>query len=131
MIKLRLSQIVVAVQSKALDKLEDAIPPGAYRFRCARLTEAVLVEHQRWKKQELEAVRRYGILNKATRLISVADPENSPENVAAFEDAMRNLLEAEVELACDPVSFEKLGKEAQEVLTVGDLRCLGPLIVEL
>jgi hypothetical protein len=130
MIKLKLSQIVFAVQSKALDKIEDAIPPGAYRFRCARLTEAVLTVHQRWKKQELDAVRKWGVANKDTGLTNVMDPANSRANVEAFEEAMRSLLDAEVEIDADPISFDLIGKEAQDLLTVKDVRCLGPLIVE-
>jgi len=53
----------------------------------------------------------------------------SAENVEAFSLAMQELLNAETLIPYKPISFAKLGPEAQK-LTITDVRARGPLMVE-
>ena len=131
MIKFKLSQLVLAVQSGAFKKLEEQQPPGAYKFKCVRITDALMAEYQRYVKLQTEAIKKYGVPNPETGAITVANAKNTPENVIAFNDAINDLLDGEVELKdFDPVSFTQLGQKAQEALSIGDLRLLGPFLVE-
>jgi hypothetical protein len=125
MLTLKLVQLVSAVDSKALGKLEGAAPPWAVRFACARLTEAVLTEYRRYEKLYGDLVRQFGV--KDGDKIAVYHKDNTEANMTAFSAALQELLASEVKLAVEPISATKLGEMD---LTIGEVRCLGPLLTE-
>jgi hypothetical protein len=126
-IKVSMERIAALVQAGVVAKLESDKVPWAYRLTCARFTEAVLKEHQRYAKAQEAAVRRYGMPDKDKGTIAVMHPENTNENIRAFNDALSAMLATEVELVVEPLSLEKLTETSG--LTAGDIRYLGPLLI--
>lgn len=127
-IKIKLGQLVAAVEAKVIERIESGKPPWAVRFACARFCAAVLEEYGRYAKIRDELVRQYGLLDQTKGIITVSHPNNSPENVKAFYDGLNEVLASEAEIACEPLSTTRLGEESP--LTIGDIRLLGPLVVE-
>jgi hypothetical protein len=130
-IQLTLGRLINAVQPGTLAKVSEQIPPGAYHFRVAKLLDAVDVEMTGYGKQQQALFKKYGIPGKGDKgqdiLTLVGAP---PEDIVAFNDAMGALLAVEVMIPYEPIIWEKLGEEAQKVLSIQDVRVLGPLLVE-
>lgn len=126
--KIKLQAIVTVVESKAFEHLEALSPPWSIRLQCARLLAAVMAEYQQYRQLHEKAVRQYGCLDSATKTVSILHSSNTPENIAAFSEALLTLLNSEIELAADPIPVGALSELA---LTIGDLRNLGPLLTEV
>jgi len=127
-IKIKLNQLVLAVETKTIERLEACQPPWRYRFTCAKLCAAVLEEYRQYSTLRDELVRRYGIEDKEKHLIVVAHPDNTPERMQAFHDGLNELLGTEINLANEALYAVQLGENC--TLTISDIRMLGPLIVE-
>jgi hypothetical protein len=129
--KIGLNRLVFAVETKILAKVGDLIPPGGYLFRAAKFLNAVEREYGDYVKQRNALIVKYGVDGKdvngrATKTLAGA----SPENIAAYSDAMSALLDVETTIPYEPIIFAKLGPEAQTKLSINDVRALGSLIVE-
>jgi len=127
-INIRLGQLVAAVEAKIIEKIETGRPPWGVRFACAKLCAAVLEEYQRYAMIRDELVRRYGVLDKEKSVITISHPDNTAENMQAFHDGLNAVLAGNVDIACEPLSSARLGDDSP--LTIGDIRMLGPLLVE-
>jgi hypothetical protein len=127
-IKIKLGQLVSAVEAKAIEHFEACEPPWCHRFACAKLCAAVLEEYRRYSVLRDELVRKYGIEDKEKHLITVSHPDNTPEKMQTFHDGLNALLGTEIDLAGEPLSAAQLGEKC--TLTIGDIRALGPLLVE-
>jgi hypothetical protein len=130
-IKLTLGALVHAVQSKTLAKVAEQILPGAYNFRVAKLLDAVDAEMAGYGKQQQALFKKYGLPGKGENgqdILTLAGA--TPENVAAFGNAMSELMDAEILIPYEPIIWTKLGDKAQAALTIQDVRILGPLLVE-
>jgi hypothetical protein len=127
MIKTTLGQLMAANQEKALAKVAEAIPPGGYHFCVAKLLDAVYKEIAGFNKQNQALVRKYGVVREDASISMVGA---SGENIEAFNDGIRELLELEVQIPYEPIVWAKLGEEAQKKLSVGDVQVLGPLLIE-
>lgn len=133
--KTTLAQIAKAVESQALVHVGTLVPPGAYKFRVAKLLDAVEREYGNYIKQRNDLVKKYGVpqlvekdgKQVATGNISLLGA--SVENVLAFNDAMGALLDEVVPIPYEPIAWAKLGAEAEK-LTVADVSALGPLLIE-
>jgi hypothetical protein len=129
--QLPLGTLVTAVQSGTLAKVAGLILPGAYNFRVAKLLDAVDAEMAGYGKQQQALFKKYGIPGKGDKGQDILTLVGAtPENVVAFNDAMGALLAVEVMIPYEPIIWEKLGEEAQKVLSIQDVRVLGPLLVE-
>jgi hypothetical protein len=132
-IKITLGQIDRANTSGTLSKVSDLIPPGAYKFRVAKLLDAVERELQASNKQRQALFKKYGKPGKDDKgkdngTLTVVGIE--PEALMAFNDALAALLVEETTIPYEPIIWGRLGPEAQEKLSVGDVRLLGPLLIE-
>jgi hypothetical protein len=129
--QLTLGTLDAIVRSGLLAKIAGLILPGAYNFRVAKLFDAVDVEMTAFGKQQQALFRKYGIPGKSDKgqdiLTLVGAP---PEDIVAFNDAMGALLAVEVMIPYEPIIWEKLGEDAHKVLSIQDVRVLGPLLVE-
>lgn len=122
---IKMSQIVAAVESGALKKIEEGFPPWRYRLTCARFVDAIRSEYRHYDQARIEAVKKYGVENKEKPGVIEVSPENRP----AFGDAMLELLETDVELSVEALEGDKLGPELQKTLTVADLSALAPFLI--
>lgn len=132
-IKIPLSQLAVAQQAQALAHIDALVPPGAYKFRVAKLLNAVEHELTEYTKQQRALVLKLGVAQKdakgkPTGGFSMAGA--SPENLEAFGKAMEELLNTETLIPYEPIVWSRLGEEAQAKLSVGDIRALGPLLTD-
>jgi hypothetical protein len=128
-IKLTLGRLLNAIA--ALNKVADLIPPGAYFFRVAKLLDAVDAEVVGYNKQRTAIFKRYGIPGKGENgQETLTFIGAAPENVLAGSDALADLLNVETTIPCEPIIWTKLGEEAHKVLTIQNVRDLGPLMVE-
>jgi hypothetical protein len=129
-IKLKLEEVVKAVQSGALKRLAGYVVPGSYGFRAAKLISAAEREHQEFAQQNQALVRKYGVPEerdgKPTGQITLAGA--SVETIKAFNDDLLALLNTETTIPYEPLVFSKLGPEVQTKLTVADIMALGPLL---
>lgn len=132
-IKITLAQLDRANTAGVFTRLSDLIPPGAYKFRVAKLLDAVDHELLAMNRQRQALFRKFGKPGKD------ADGNNNgtltvvgiePEALMEFNDAISELLAAETTIPYEPVIWTKLGSEAQEKLSIGDVRLLGPLLNE-
>lgn len=126
-IKTTLNQLVLAMQAGALNHIGEAIPPGGYAFRVAKLLAAVDVELTSYQKQNQALVRRYGKLDEQGN-VSVATA--SLDAQGDFSRAMTELLAQEVTIPYEPIIWSKLGEEAIKKITIRDVHALGLLLVE-
>ena len=126
-IKITLGHLMLAVQSQATARVAEMTPPGAYKFRVAKLLEAVDKEAADFRKQNNALIQKHGITDDQGNPTMVGAPTMQ---VLAFNDAMQNLTEVEVVIPYEPIFWNKLGPDAQAKLTIGDVRNLGPLLVE-
>jgi len=126
-IKTTLNQLVLAMQTGALNHVSEAIPPGGYAFRAAKLLTAVDVELTSYQKQNQALVRKFGKPDEKGN-ISIANA--TPEAQEAFGKAMTELLAQEVTIPYEPIIWSKLGEESTKKLTIRDVHALGPLMVE-
>jgi hypothetical protein len=126
-IKLKLRQLVLAMQSQALTHVAEAIPPGGYHFRVSKLLSAVDVELTNYQKQNQALVRKYGKPDEKGN-INVAEAEFEAQE--AFNLAMAELGNQDVVIPYEPIIWSKLGEEAQKKLTIRDVHALGALLVE-
>src|SRR5512136_2434729 len=102
-ITLTLGKISAMVDGGAIAKLDEGTGiPWRCRFACAQLVAPVLVEHQRFLKLRDKAVRQFGVQEGNT--ISIAHIKNTPENIAAFGDALNAIRATEVELDVKPLA---------------------------
>jgi hypothetical protein len=127
--KLKLFQIVTAVESGAIAKLEAGSPPWRCRLDIARLTEEILLEYQRYKRLHNAAVMEYGVPSldeKRQKVVMIAHPDNTPEKIKAFSDALSTLLDSDIELVSKPISIAALSDSIP--LNIGDVRALGSLL---
>ena len=130
-IKTTLGQLKNANDARALAKVSDLIPPGSYKFRVAKLIDAVEADLKGLHKQHVDLLKKYGVPGKdASGQAMLTVVGAAPENIEAFNDAFGKLLETETLVPYEPILWSKLGTDAQEKLTVGDVRALGPLLVE-
>lgn len=130
-IKTTLGQLKNANDFRALSKVSDLIPPGSYKFRVAKLIDAVEADLKGLNKQHLELLKKFGVPGKDDKGNAVLTTTGaSPENVEAFNNEFAKLLETETLVPYEPILWSKLGAAAQETLTVGDVRLLGPLLVD-
>jgi hypothetical protein len=130
-IKITLGALVHAVQSKTLAKVAEQILPGAYNFRVAKLLDAVDAEMAGYGKQQQALFKKYGLPGKSKDgqdILTLAGA--TLENVTAFNDAMGELLASEVLIPYEPIIWTKLGEKAQQMISIQDVRILGPLLVE-
>jgi hypothetical protein len=127
-IKIALGRLVSTVRSGATAKVSEQIPPGAYRFRVAKLLDFVNREFDDYVKQERELVLKYGVKDAEKNTVSMKDA--TPENIREFNKAIGELAEAEISIPYEPIIFSKLGQAAQDVLTIAHVQLLGPLLVE-
>jgi hypothetical protein len=130
-IKLTLGALVTAVQSGTLAKVAGLILPGAYNFRVAKLLDAVDAEMTGYSKQQQALFKKHGVPGKGDKGQDILTLVGAtPENIVAFNDAMGALLAVEVMIPYEPIIWEKLGEDAHKVLSIQDVRVLGPLLVE-
>jgi hypothetical protein len=126
-IKTTLSKLILAANSQALAHVSACIPPGRYKFFAAKLIDAVQAELDGYNKQHNELIKKHGVPGeKGTITLAGA----TPENVEAFFTAENELTATEVTIPYQPIEYVKLGKEADEKLTINDIRAMGPLLVE-
>ncbi len=125
-IKTTLGQLVAAANSQALAHVSACSPPGRYKFFAAKLVDAVDAELTGYNKQHNELIKKYGV--KTDKGITMAGA--SPENLEAFFAAETELTATEILVPYQPLEYAKLGPEAEKLLTVNDIRALGPLLVE-
>ena len=126
-IKTTLNHLVLAMQSQALNHISEAIPPGGYHFRVAKLLAAIDVELTNYQKQNQALVRKYGKPDEKGNISVIGI------DVAAldtFNAAMTDLLAQDVTIPYEPIIWSKLGEEAQKKLTIRDVHALGALMVE-
>jgi hypothetical protein len=127
MIKTSVCKLVGAMQCKALAHVAEAIPPGGYHFKLAKLLAAIDVELAEYQKQQQSLIRKFGAgLDGNT----IAIDQWSPENKKNFNAAMTELLDVEITFSCEPIVWSRLGEDGQMKLTVGDILMLGDLIIE-
>jgi hypothetical protein len=136
-IKTTLNQLIVAADAKAIAHVNELVPPGGYKFRVAKLLDAVEREIAEYRKQNNELIRKYGIAEVEKDAEGKEKPTGNitltgapAENVMAFMTAVQELLLIEVTIPYEPIIFAKLGTDAQDKLTINDIRALGPLLVE-
>jgi hypothetical protein len=114
-----------------LGKISELVPPGSYKFRVAKLIDAVEADLQGMHKQHTALLKKYGVPAKDDKgnavLTTVGAP---PANVEKFNEEFGKLLETETTIPYEPVLWSRLGKEAQDKLTVGDVRLMGVLLVD-
>ena len=127
-IKLTLGRLVGAVRSGTTAKVAEQIPPGAYRFRVAKLLDFVNREFEDYSKQERELVIKYGVKDVEKNTVSMKDA--TQENAQAFNAELEKLVAVEVSIPYEPIIFSKLGQAAQDALTIAHVQILGPLLVE-
>ena len=126
-IKTTLNQLVLAMQSGALTRVSETIPPGGYHFRVAKLLAAIDADLTNYQKQNQALVRKHG---KADEKGNISVTGVDAATLGKFNDAMADLLAQEVTIPYEPVIWSKLGEEAQKKLTIRDVHAMGPLMVE-
>jgi hypothetical protein len=127
----KLSRLVNAVQSGTLAKIAGLVPPGAYHFRMAKLLDAVDAEMASFQKQQQALFKKHGVPGKGEQGQDILTMVGAkPEDLVAFNDGMGPLLDLDVLIPYEPIIWEKLGADAHKVLTIQDVRTLGPLLVE-
>jgi hypothetical protein len=131
MIKIKLGQLVVANQTKALQHLGEQIPPGNVHFAAARLLNEIDDVLRCYETERRALFKRYGkpemADGKPTGNLTLIGA--SPDDILAFNDAIDGLLTNDIELKSKPLRWSVLGA-AQERLTINDIRSLGALIEE-
>ena len=130
-IKTTLGQLKIANDLKVLARVLDLVPPGAYKFRAAKLLDAVEADLKGVNKQHMELLKKYGVEGRDERGNKTLTTTGAkPEDVDTFNEEFDKLLESETTIPYEPILWSKLGAEAQEKLTVGDVLRLGPLLVD-
>jgi hypothetical protein len=130
-LKTTLGKLKRAYDLGVLGKITELIPPGSYKFRVAKLIDAVEDDLQGLHKQHRLLLEKYGIRSKDAEgnavLTTVGAADDSVEK---FNKAFEALLETETTIPYEPILWSKLGKEAQDKLTIGDVRLLGVLLAD-